>query len=152
MQPTSDFETGHPIVKYLKEAIERRVADVCGQRIQFNSCLMNHYRSGEDAIGFHADDEKVYGRNPIIASVSFGAERDFVLRRKKPAVSTGRSTSLQSDRRTVLLEHGSVLVMMGSIQHHWHHSLPVRKKISQPRINLTFRRILTNEELSLQKG
>lgn len=96
----------------------------------FSSVLCNLYRDGNDSMGMHADDEPELGDNPIIASVSLGATRRFVLREKK-----GKSgTELD-------LGHGSLLVMGGTTQHVYRHGLPKTKKPVGERINLTFRRI-----------
>lgn len=97
----------------------------------WNSLLLNLYRDGRDSIGFHADDEAELGPNPVIGSVSLGAERKFVL--KHPA---------GGDRLEFRLPHGSLLVMGGTSQHHWRHGVPKTKKPVGPRINLTFRRVL----------
>jgi alkylated DNA repair dioxygenase AlkB len=111
------------------EEIRRRVEKAAGA--QFNSLLLNRYRDGRDSIGFHTDAEPELGPNPVVATLSFGSERDFVLKHKaKKEVLTYR------------LAHGSLLVMGGSSQHHWLHALP---KVDAPvgeRISLTFRRIL----------
>ena len=96
----------------------------------FNSVLLNFYRDGQDSIGYHADDETELGENPVIASVSFGAVRQFVLKHKK----TGEK--LKYD-----LAHGSLLVMGGTCQHHWMHMLPKTKVAVGERINLTFRNV-----------
>lgn len=114
-----------PPVALVKERVERHTAQ------RFNSCLLNLYHDGSEGMGWHSDDEKTLGRNPVIASVSFGAERIFKLkhRESKEVVS-------------VLLEHGSLLVMKGKTQHHWVHTMPKTKKITTPRINLTFRMFL----------
>lgn len=97
----------------------------------FNSVLLNWYRSGEDHISWHTDAEPELGKNPIIASVNFGASRRFLLRRKEE----------HSIKLEIPLHHGSVLVMAGALQHHWQHSIPKQKKIKQNRVNLTFRTI-----------
>ena len=99
----------------------------------FNSVLLNEYPDGRVGMGWHSDDEKELGINPIIASVSLGAERDFLFRHKK-------DKSIEPVK--ILLKHGSLLLMMGSTQHHWHHSLPIRRKVKDRRINLTFRNIV----------
>lgn len=96
---------------------------------RFNSCLLNLYRDGQDSNGWHADDEKELGHNPVIASVSFGAIRMFHLRHK-------RDTSL---KQKIALEAGSLLLMSGPTQHFWNHQLPKTKRKIDPRINLTFR-------------
>lgn len=99
-----------------------------GQR--YNSCLLNYYPTGEDGMGWHADNEKELGINPVIASLSLGAERKFSLKH----IETKEKVDLQ-------LVNGSLLVMSGVIQHHWKHSLPKTKKVNIPRMNLTFRNI-----------
>lgn len=99
--------------------------------MNFNSCLANLYRDGQDSMGWHSDDEKELGRNPVIASVSFGAERIFHLKHK-----TDRNL-----KEKIILKHGSLLMMEGGLQHTWKHQLPKTKKIIGARINLTFRKI-----------
>jgi len=97
---------------------------------KFNSCLLNLYHNGNEGMGWHSDDEKPLGKNNTIASMSFGAERKFSFKHKQ----TKQTVS-------VVLEHGSLLVMKGATQSNWLHSLPKSKNITQPRINLTFRTI-----------
>lgn len=99
----------------------------------FNSVLANLYRNGQDSMGWHSDDEPELGRDPLIASLSFGQERVFKLRHRK-------DKNLKMD---VPLPHGSLLVMGGAMQHYWQHSLSKTAKTMGPRINLTFRRIFT---------
>jgi len=101
-------------------------------RLEFNSVLLNRYRGGEDSQGWHSDNEAVYGRDPVIASVSFGCEREFCFRHCKD----------HKRKRSLVLEHGSLLLMFGPIQHHWQHCLPKRKKVQGERINLTFRQVV----------
>lgn len=108
-------------------AIKSRIEDVCGH--SFNSCLLNLYHDGSEGMGWHSDDERTLGRNPVIASVSFGAERPFRFKH--------RTTK---DIVPLRLENGSLLVMKGETQHHWLHALPKTKKVTAPRVNLTFRR------------
>ncbi|TGK07745.1 alpha-ketoglutarate-dependent dioxygenase AlkB [Leptospira semungkisensis] len=97
----------------------------------FNSCLLNLYHNGNEGMAWHSDDEKSLGKNTIIASLSFGAERKFCFKHKK----SGEQISL-------FLEHGSLLIMKGETQTNWLHSLPKSKRILTQRINLTFRTIL----------
>lgn len=97
----------------------------------YNSCLLNLYHSGEEGMAWHSDDEKSLGRHLPIASLSFGAERKFAFRHKQ----TKQVISLN-------LEPGSLLVMQGETQTNWLHRLPPTKKVTQPRINLTFRTII----------
>ena len=94
----------------------------------FNSVLLNQYRDGSDSISWHTDAEKELGRNPIIASVNFGATRKFQLRHKET-----------KEKIEVELKHGSLLIMKGALQHFWQHQVPKTKKKVGNRINLTFR-------------
>jgi alkylated DNA repair dioxygenase AlkB len=98
----------------------------------FNSCLLNLYNDGNEGMGWHSDDEKSIEVNSPIASVSFGTERKFSFKHKR----TNKTIS-------VLLEHGSLLLMKDATQKNWLHSLPKSTKITLPRINLTFRRMVT---------
>jgi alkylated DNA repair dioxygenase AlkB len=111
---------------FLKEQIEK-IANA-----NFNSVLMNWYRDGEDYINWHTDAEKELGKNPIIASLNFGATRRFLIRR-----SDNNSIKLEFP-----LKHGTLLIMKGELQHFWQHSVPKEKKVKQTRINLTFRTII----------
>jgi alkylated DNA repair dioxygenase AlkB len=101
---------------------------------KFNSCLLNLYHDGNEGLAWHSDDEKVLRRNGTIASLSFGAERKFSLKHKK----TKQTIS-------IVLEHGSLLVMKDETQVYWLHSLPKTKKIVMSRINLTFREIIYSD-------
>lgn len=98
----------------------------------FNSVLLNYYRDGNDSMGWHSDDEKELGHNPVIASVSLGAVRKFQVKPKKG----------EGNLKSYFLENGSLLVMLGDFQELWKHALPKDKKVLQGRINLTFRKIL----------
>ena len=97
---------------------------------KFNSCLLNLYHNGDEGMGWHSDDEKSLGKNNTIASLSLGAERKFLFKHKQ----TKQIVSL-------VLEHGSLLIMKDTTQANWLHSLPKSKNVTQPRINLTFRTI-----------
>lgn len=97
----------------------------------FTTCLLNQYRDGQDSNGWHADDEKELGQNPVIASVSFGASRMFHLKHRYD----------KSHKCKLLLESGSLLLMKGTTQHFWLHQVPKTKKQIGSRINLTFRYI-----------
>jgi alkylated DNA repair dioxygenase AlkB len=112
--------------------IRRRVE--AAARTPFNSVLLNLYRTGADSMGFHADDEPELGDAPIIASVSLGATRRFVLRPRR------HRRSMPSVRLS--LEHGSLLVMRGETQRLWAHGVPREPSVVGARVNLTFRRIL----------
>lgn len=98
---------------------------------KYNSCLLNLYHNGDEGMAWHSDDESSLGVNTNIASFSFGAERKFSFKHKR----TGESHS-------ILLENGSLLLMKGATQTNWLHSLPKSKKITAPRVNLTFRTIV----------
>lgn len=97
----------------------------------FNSCLCNLYHQGNEGMSWHSDDDKEFGYQPTIASLSFGAERTFSFRHKQT-----------KEMITLLLEHGSILLMKGDTQNSWVHTLPKSTKIKEPRINLTFRKVL----------
>ncbi|MES2806979.1 MAG: alpha-ketoglutarate-dependent dioxygenase AlkB [Bacteroidota bacterium] len=102
------------------------VEELTGQ--QYNSCLLNLYHDGNEGMAWHSDDEKSLGKDTSIASLSFGAERKFALKHrvsKQPVALT--------------LAHGSLLVMKGATQTNWLHSLPKQKRVTTPRVNLTFR-------------
>ncbi|WP_026976444.1 alpha-ketoglutarate-dependent dioxygenase AlkB family protein [Flavobacterium tegetincola] len=109
----------------LKIEIEQRASTT------FNSVLLNLYRDGKDSNGWHADNEKELGINPIIASVTLGSERFFHLKHIKNPESKCK----------IKLEHGSLLLMKGSTQHFYKHQIPKTLQPVAPRINLTFRSI-----------
>ncbi|MGB1449200.1 MAG: alpha-ketoglutarate-dependent dioxygenase AlkB family protein [Flavobacteriaceae bacterium] len=98
----------------------------------FNAVLLNLYRDGKDSNGWHADNEKELGKNPVIASISLGEERFFHLKHRV----------IKDQRIKIKLQHGSLLLMGGAMQHHWLHQIPKSAKTLQPRINLTFRKII----------
>jgi alkylated DNA repair dioxygenase AlkB len=112
-------------LSYLKQIVEELA------ETKFNSCLLNLYHNGNEGMGWHSDDEKSLGKNNTIASLSFGAERNFSFKHK-------RSKQIVS----LVLEHGSLLIMKDATQTNWLHSLPKSKSVTQPRINLTFRTIV----------
>ena len=99
----------------------------------FNSVLLNRYRTGKDSVAWHSDDEKEFGENPVIASVSFGDTRTFQFRHKKR----------KDLKTTVELTHGSLLIMRGATQHNWMHQIPKTRRDVGERINLTFRVVRT---------
>jgi alkylated DNA repair dioxygenase AlkB len=109
--------------------MRKAVSGAAGE--EFNSVLANLYRDGNDTMGWHSDDEAELGAQPIIASLSLGAPRRFVLK----ARATGGA------RLELELAHGSLLVMRGDTQRNYKHALPRTKKATGERINLTFRRI-----------
>jgi alkylated DNA repair dioxygenase AlkB len=94
---------------------------------------VNLYRNGHDSMGWHSDDEAVNGPAPVIASISLGTKRRFDLRHKQ----SGHTIS-------VMLPHGSLLVMSGQSQSHWKHRIPKSTRIAEPRINLTFRHLFSS--------
>jgi alkylated DNA repair dioxygenase AlkB len=112
--------------------IRRRVEEAAGA--PFNSLLLNYYRDGSDSIGYHTDAEAELGLNPIVPSISLGATRRFLLRH----ITT-------KERRTFDLTHGSLLIMAGTTQHHWQHSVPKTTAAVGERINLTFRNITSTD-------
>ena len=111
------------------EKIKEQVSDYCQD--EFNAVLANLYRNQRDSVGWHSDDETELGTNPVIASLSFGAARDFQLKH----INTNEKLSLR-------LASGSLLIMRGKTQHFWQHCIPKRSKEIAPRVNLTFRKIL----------
>ena len=111
------------------ETLKSRVEQVT--RAEFTTCLLNLYRDGSDSNGWHADDEKELGENPVIASISLGQERTFKLKHRHN----------KENKHNLLLEHGSLLLMQGPTQHYWYHQIPKSKKPLDARINLTFRYI-----------
>jgi alkylated DNA repair dioxygenase AlkB len=102
-------------------------------RTPFNSVLLNRYRTGEDSMGFHSDDEPELGRNPTIASVSLGTTRRFLLRPKRASAALARLT--------LELAHGDLLIMGGTCQHLFRHAVPKQRAVSGERLNLTFRNL-----------
>lgn len=97
----------------------------------FNVVLLNYYRNENDGNGWHADNEKELGKNPTIASLSFGANRIFQLKHNKD----------KTQKRNLILEHGSLLIMKDNTQEFWKHQIPKSSKLIGPRINLTFRSV-----------
>ncbi|TWI53520.1 alkylated DNA repair dioxygenase AlkB [Pseudomonas duriflava] len=119
----------HPALAWtpLLQAIRTRVEHTCEQA--FNGVLLNHYRTGQDSMGWHSDNEAVLGHNPVIASLSLGKTRRFDLRRK----------GAQRIEHSLLLTHGSLLIMRGTTQHYWQHQIAKTRKTLASRLNLTFR-------------
>ncbi|NRA46259.1 MAG: alpha-ketoglutarate-dependent dioxygenase AlkB [Oligoflexales bacterium] len=110
--------------------LRSKIVESYGQTL--NSALLNLYEDGKDYMGWHSDNEAELGIEPVIISISFGASRRFLIKSK----STGQ-------KYEYLLEHGSLLVMRGSTQEKFRHSLPKMLRVNEPRINVTFRNILT---------
>ncbi|MEN0106869.1 MAG: alpha-ketoglutarate-dependent dioxygenase AlkB [Pseudomonas sp.] len=114
-----------PLLAEIRAQVERHVGE------RFNGLLLNHYRDGQDSMGWHSDAEAVLGPNPTVVSLNLGGTRRFDLRR---VGSTRIEHSLQ-------LEHGSLLVMAGQTQHYWQHQVAKTRTPCAPRLNLTFRLI-----------
>jgi alkylated DNA repair dioxygenase AlkB len=112
--------------------LKRRVEVVASE--EFNSVLLNYYRNNQDSMGFHSDDEKELGARPVIASLSLGTVRTFVLKHKKNKVLTPVRLKLAS---------GSLLLMKGETQSYWKHGIAKESRWCGPRVNLTFRHIQT---------
>ena len=113
-------------LQQIKSDIEQEVEH------QFTSVLLNLYRNGNDSNGWHADNEKALGKNPVIASLSFGETRPFHFKHRH----------IKDERHKINLNHGSLLLMRGEMQHYWLHQIAKTKKTIGERINLTFRTIL----------
>lgn len=111
-------------LKILKDTVQQET------KVRFNACLLNYYHSGKVGMAWHSDDETELIKQHTIASISFGESRDFVFKHKTSQKKVG-----------LKLANGSLLIMRGSTQQHWLHSLPIRQNITAPRINLTFRAI-----------
>jgi alkylated DNA repair dioxygenase AlkB len=119
----------HPFnsaLTFIKEEIEATTNEY------FTTALLNLYRNERDSNGWHADNEKELGRDPVIASVSFGEARMFQI----------KHNSKKGIKQSLLLEHGSLLVMKNGTQIHYKHQIPKATQPKNPRINLTFRKIL----------
>lgn len=116
--------------------------------LTFNYALLNLYRDGRDCIGWHSDDESDLIENHVIASVSLGAERDFLLKRKKSDVNDDEADEDPMLIKT-LLGHGSLLLMMGDTQRRYKHCVPRRARCRMSRINITFRQVLVADMSTL---
>jgi alkylated DNA repair dioxygenase AlkB len=114
-----------PELLELKALVEQHTGTI------FNSCLLNLYHNGNEGMAWHSDDERSLGKDTAIASLSFGAERKFALKHKQTKLGT-----------SVMLAHGSLLVMKGTTQTHWLHALPKTTRVNTARINLTFRTMI----------
>lgn len=119
----------NPMTKTLFELL-KLIQTVCQH--DFNCVLLNLYRNGSDSNGWHADNEKELGKYPKIASFSFGADRFFHFKHRK----------IKEQRYKMELHHGSLLLMEGEMQKYWLHQIPKTKRQLEPRINLTFRKII----------
>lgn len=115
-----------PLTETLKD-LKYKVDKIC--QTDFTTLLLNYYRDGKDSNGWHADNEKELGKNPIIASLSFGQERIFHLKHRID----------KTRKHKIVLQHGSLLLMKGETQHKWLHQIPKTAKQLHGRINITFR-------------
>ena len=122
--------TMHP-KPFMNELLEIKSKVETELKHLFTTCLLNLYRDGNDSNGWHADDEKELGYEPVIASISLGEERVFQFKHKKE----------KQLKKSIILKHGSLLVMQGKTQEFWKHQIPKTKKLVGPRINLTYRYI-----------
>jgi len=122
-------KTGIPFNDAILE-LKNLAETFCGET--FNSCLVNKYKNGMEAMGWHSDNEPELKKNGTIASISLGAERKFCFKHK-----------ISGEKISLLLQNGSILLMKGEIQQHWLHSLPKSTKVKSGRINLTFRNIVS---------
>ncbi|XP_077600671.1 DNA oxidative demethylase ALKBH2-like [Stigmatopora nigra] len=128
-----------PTLEYIRDSVTK----ITGQL--FNFALINRYKDGNDHMGEHRDDERELDPLSPIASVSLGAARDFIFRHRD---ARGKQSGPCIEPVKMVLAHGSLLLMNPPTNTFWYHSLPVRKKILLPRINLTFRRILHTSQNS----
>lgn len=110
--------------------LKKLIEPVAG--ISFNSVLLNYYRDGQDSVAWHSDNETVMGSHPVIASLSLGQVRPFDIRKKAD----------HSEKYTIKLEHGSLLLMKGDLQAKWDHRIAKSSKTMGARVNLTFRKII----------
>ena len=117
-------------VFHVKHHVEQQLLKI-GIHANFNSCLLNYYPSGDEGMGYHADDEKELGNQPIIASLSLGATRKFVFKHKKT-----------QDKVELYLESGQLIVMHGETQKCWKHTVTKTKTVLEGRISLTFRQMI----------
>lgn len=144
MYPEAWTDTLLRIKQQIEAAINRKIDSQDSQQdaiaqspitqspIEFNSVLINRYRHGQDSMGWHSDDEPELGENPLIASISFGQTRRFLLRHRHDKTLP---------KLEIPLNHGSLLIMAGQTQHYWQHHIPKTAKSVGERVNLTFRKI-----------
>jgi alkylated DNA repair dioxygenase AlkB len=112
--------------------------------VEFNHVLINRYRDGQDSMGYHADAEPELGADPVVATLSLGAARRFSLRRHDKRAA--------EPPMSLWLQHGSLLVMGGSCQRHYRHAIPRAERAAEPRISLTFRKLLCAPGGTLTSG
>lgn len=117
---------------WTKELLEMKSVIEKFSDSEYNSVLLNYYRSGEDSMGWHSDNERELGKNPVVASLTLGGERRFLIRERKD----------KSKKREILLKNGSLLIMKSGFQDKYQHSVPKTKRKVGERINLTYREIV----------
>lgn len=139
----------HPVVFHVKQLIEAKIhtldlgtnssksQDKKDETPYFNACLLNYYPSGLEGMGYHADDEKELGDQPLIAALSLGATRKMLFKHKTVTHKN------KPDKVDLYLASGQLIVMAGVTQQYWKHSIAKTTKVSTGRISLTFRRMLT---------
>lgn len=145
---THNAHDWHPIVFHVKQIIEDSIRTLLGamnstdgqainkQHSYFNACLLNYYPSGSEGMGYHADDEKELGEQPLIAALSLGATRKMLFRHK-----TARDNP-KSNKVDIYLNSGQLIVMAGVTQQYWKHSIAKTTTVNEGRISLTFRRMI----------
>lgn len=145
---THNAHDWHPIVFHVKQIIEDSIRTSLGamnstdgqasnkQHSYFNACLLNYYPSGSEGMGYHADDEKELGEQPLIAALSLGATRKMLFRHK-----TARDNP-KSNKVDIYLNSGQLIVMAGVTQQYWKHSIAKTTTVNEGRISLTFRRMI----------
>lgn len=116
-------------VFHVKHIIEKQLSTM-GVQVAFNACLLNYYPTGEEGMGYHADDEPELGHEPVIASLSLGEQRKFVLKHQRT-----------QEKIAMWLADGHLIVMRGATQNHWKHCITKSKNIKSGRISLTFRKV-----------
>lgn len=132
-KPNTSYKYSGKLFRAIEWEVElRSMAEQCSSlcNADFNTGLLNYYRNGIDSMGLHADDERELGVNPTIASVSLGATRKMVFRKRNT-----------KEKLIIPLEHGDLLIMKGALQHHWKHELPKEKRVEETRLNITFRSV-----------
>ena len=122
-----------PLLQSIKQAVEER-SGLCAEQ-GFNSVLVTYYRDGQDHVTWHADDEPELGPLPVIASLSLGSSREFHYRHKS-----------RDEKASMPLHDGELLIMQPEFQQHWEHAIVPQPEVDEPRINLTFRRVLMARE------
>ena len=124
-----------PAIKFPDWMNALRLNVEANTKCQFNRALVNYYRDGSDSVDWHADDEPELGVEPVIASVSLGASREFQLRH-----------NISREIVKIVLPHGSLLLMSGGIQEHWQHRIAKVKNLNEARVNFTFRYMSTDDK------